>query len=78
MATRWLNTFALFAAAVALVAIGNIDRDKSNERLNVSYDPTRELFVDLNRQFIAKYQNETGRKLTIEPNDYNCARICRD
>jgi len=68
MKTRWLNTFALLAAAAAaaLVAIGNTDRDKSNRLLNVSYDPTGELFVDLNRQFIAKYQNETGRKLTIE------------
>ena len=42
MKTRWLNTFALLAAAAAaaLVAIGNTDRDKSNRLLNVSYDPT--------------------------------------
>jgi len=42
MKNRWLNTFALLAAAaaVALVAIGNTDHDKSNQLLNVSYDPT--------------------------------------
>src|ERR1017187_8094005 len=65
---RWLNIFALAAAGIAmtLVAVGNTDRDQSNQLLNVSYDPTRELFADLNRQFIAKYENETGRKLSIK------------
>jgi sulfate transport system substrate-binding protein len=68
MKTRGLHPCVLFAAAAAaaLVAAGTTDRDKSNRLLNVTYDPTGELFVDLNRQFIAKYQNETGRKLTIE------------
>jgi sulfate transport system substrate-binding protein len=79
MKTPWLNTFALFAAAAAaaLVAVGNTDHDKSNQLLNVSYDPTRELFVDLNRQFIAKYQNETGRKLTIKQSHGGSSRQAR-
>jgi S1-C subfamily serine protease len=66
--SRWLNTFALTAAAVAaaLVVAGNVDRGTSNQLLNVSYDPTRELFVELNRQFVEKYANDTGRKLTIK------------
>src|SRR3982074_870354 len=29
--------------------------------LNVSYDPTRELYVDFNKAFAAAYQKETGR-----------------
>ena len=33
--------------------------------LNVSYDPTRELWRDVNEHFIAKYQAETGTELTI-------------
>jgi sulfate transport system substrate-binding protein len=33
--------------------------------LNVSYDPTRELWRDLNAAFIPRYQSETGVKLTI-------------
>lgn len=53
-------------AAVALVWLGNVDTDKSIQLLNVSYDPTRELFQDLNRQFISKYQRETGQKVTIK------------
>jgi sulfate transport system substrate-binding protein len=36
------------------------------ELLNVSYDPTRELWRDINRQFESKYEKESGRKLTIK------------
>jgi sulfate transport system substrate-binding protein len=79
MKTRWLNTFALraAAAAAALVAIGNTDRDRSNQLLNVSYDPTRELFADLNRQFIAKYENDTGKKLSIRQSHGGSSRQAR-
>src|SRR5450755_2440054 len=67
MRTLWLNAFAVTAVviAVTLVVVKNIQGDTSNELLNVSYDPTRELFQDLNRQFIAQYAKQTGRKLTI-------------
>jgi len=34
--------------------------------LNVSYDPTRELWKDLNAHFIPLYEKETGNKLTID------------
>jgi ABC-type sulfate transport system substrate-binding protein len=52
--------------AVTLVVVKNIQGDTSSELLNVSYDPTRELFQDLNRQFIAQYAKQTGKKLTIQ------------
>jgi len=79
MSKTWLNTFALVAAAVAaiLVVLGNTDHDKSTQLLNVSYDPTRELFVDLNRQFIAKYERDTGRKLTIKQSHGGSSRQAR-
>src|SRR5579871_6437672 len=35
------------------------------ELLNVSYDPTRELWREINEQFIPIYERETGRDLTI-------------
>lgn len=35
------------------------------ELLNVSYDPTRELWRDLNEQFIADYKQKTGADVTI-------------
>jgi sulfate transport system substrate-binding protein len=36
------------------------------ELLNVSYDPTRELWRDINEQFIVQYEKESGRKLSIK------------
>src|SRR5215213_2679318 len=38
---------------------------KSIELLNVSYDPTRELWRDINANFIPKWHAEKGGKLTI-------------
>jgi ABC-type sulfate transport system substrate-binding protein len=46
--------------------VKNIEGDTSTELLNVSYDPTRELFLDLHRQFIAQYAKQTGKTLTIK------------
>ncbi len=34
--------------------------------LNVSYDPTRELYQELNPVFVAQWKQETGREITIE------------
>jgi sulfate/thiosulfate transport system substrate-binding protein len=68
MRTLWLNAFAVTAMviAVTLVVVKNIQGDTSNQLLNVSYDPTRELFQDLNGQFSAQYAKQTGKKLTIQ------------
>jgi sulfate transport system substrate-binding protein len=35
------------------------------ELLNASYDPTRELWRDLNERFVAGYEKETGKRLEI-------------
>src|SRR6185369_17804487 len=40
-------------------------RAESLELLNVSYDPTRELYRAVNAAFIPKYKAETGTELTI-------------
>ena len=34
--------------------------------LNVSYDPTRELYADFNKAFVAAYQKETGKTVEIK------------
>ena len=39
---------------------------KQIELLNVSYDPTRELWRELNSAFIPKYEKESGNQLTIK------------
>jgi sulfate/thiosulfate transport system substrate-binding protein len=68
MKRTWTTVLPLLAvfAAVALVFFANVDNDRSIQILNVSYDPTRELFQDLNRQFVPKYEEETGKKVTIK------------
>ena len=57
----WLSvgllTFALAGASQAFA-----DRTL----LNVSYDPTRELYEEYNREFIRYWQEKTGEKITVK------------
>jgi sulfate/thiosulfate transport system substrate-binding protein len=53
-----------YLAALALLAAGLPAR--AQELLNVSYDPTRELWRDINANFIAQYAKEKGATLTIK------------
>jgi len=34
--------------------------------LNVSYDPTRELYAYFNKAFVSAYQKETGKSVEIK------------
>jgi len=79
MRIRWLNVFALAAVAVAvtLVVTANSGVGKSTHLLNVSYDPTREVFVELNRQFVANYERQTGRRLIIQQSHGGSSRQAR-
>jgi sulfate transport system substrate-binding protein len=79
MRTAWLNTIALVAVAIAitLVVVHNVAGDNSTQLLNVSYDPTRELFQDLNQQFVERYFKETGKRLTIKQSHGGSSRQAR-
>jgi sulfate transport system substrate-binding protein len=60
---RIVSSLALLVAAFA---IGGTTLAGSNiTLLNVSYDPTRELWKDVNSKFVARYQKEKGIKVTI-------------
>ena len=61
--TKLKRIVLTFGAILALGA--SIARAESLELLNVSYDPTRELYRAINNAFIAKYKAETGTELTI-------------
>ncbi len=50
----------------ATVTAAQQEPPSSLELLNVSYDPTRELWRDINANFVPKYEKETGTKLTIK------------
>ncbi|MDB5583937.1 MAG: sulfate transporter, periplasmic sulfate-binding protein [Bradyrhizobium sp.] len=45
--------------------------------LNVSYDPTRELYADINKAFAAKYQAETGKSIEIKQSHGGSGRQAR-
>lgn len=66
------RAIAALVAVASLVAVGTAQpraasaADKTLELLNVSYDPTRELWRALNDAFIAKYAKDTGTTLTIK------------
>jgi sulfate/thiosulfate transport system substrate-binding protein len=54
----------VLAAASLLIAGSAYAADVS--LLNVSYDPTRELYADFNKAFAAAYQKETGKSVEIK------------
>ena len=60
-------TAAALAVALAACSKGPADGAASGkiELLNVSYDPTRELYEDINPKFVAKWKAETGQDVTV-------------
>jgi len=54
----------LFTLALGL-AMARPASAKDVELLNVSYDPTRELYQDVNQAFAAQWKQQTGQTLTV-------------
>jgi sulfate transport system substrate-binding protein len=63
--------------AVTLIGVKNVQGNTSNEILNVSYDPTRELYRSLNGQFIAAYQQATGVRPQVKQSHGGSSRQAR-
>src|ERR1700684_940937 len=62
-----LTTLGLAAITVAasLIAVHNLHHDNSpNQILNVSYDPTRELYAAIDKTFVDEFRKKTG--VTVE------------
>jgi sulfate transport system substrate-binding protein len=57
---------ALLAAGAALFFGATAARAQDVKLLNVSYDPTRELYEEINRQFAEDYKSKTGKTVAIE------------
>jgi sulfate transport system substrate-binding protein len=66
MSRRFIPGSLLAAAAAALALLGGPVHAKNVELLNVSYDPTRELYLDYNKIFSAYWEKKTGDKVTIK------------
>ncbi len=56
----------LLAGVVLLTGIATSALAKDVELLNVSYDPTRELYQDFNKAFAEYWKNKTGDKVAIK------------
>ncbi|NOG30441.1 sulfate ABC transporter substrate-binding protein [Lysinibacillus fusiformis] len=65
-----LALLAVLTLSVTGCSSANSNEDtggqKSVELLNVSYDPTRELYDEFNQDFIKKWKDETGQDVTIK------------
>lgn len=59
---RYLVSIGLLGLSIAAVAGPAVAQ---TELLNVSYDPTRELYREVNREFAAEWRRTSGQSLTI-------------
>jgi sulfate transport system substrate-binding protein len=75
----WLNVIgvvAIVAAATAIV-VKNAPATGSNQILNVSYDPTRELYAAIDKAFIPQYREHVGITLDIKESHGGSGRQLR-
>ena len=63
---RWLGKAALIALSALYLSFSAAQEVHAETLLNVSYDPTRELYKDLNAAFIASYTAAGNPAPTIE------------
>ena len=63
-----MKKHVIIAALAAIANLGTVRTTGAEtlELLNVSYDPTRELWRDLNAKFIPAYEKATGTTLSIK------------
>ena len=75
----WLNAGAVAAAVAGLSAITvkNLPDENNYQIVNVSYDPTRELYQAINPLFVAAYGRESGRHLVIVQSHGGSSRQAR-
>ncbi|MEY5097353.1 MAG: hypothetical protein RJA36_72 [Pseudomonadota bacterium] len=62
---RWIQQ-ALAAAALAAAGLGSAQAQGKVELLNVSYDPTRELYVEFNAAFARHWKSRTGQDVSVK------------
>jgi sulfate/thiosulfate transport system substrate-binding protein len=60
------TTTATLALALGLGAVSTTVQARDFSLLNVSYDPTRELYVDFNKAFAAHWKARTGDNVSIK------------
>jgi sulfate transport system substrate-binding protein len=62
---RLVREYFWFALALIVVLMGSVAHAAGATLLNVSYDPTRELYEDYNKVFAAYWKTKTGDTVTV-------------
>jgi len=65
---KWGQSGRVFGLSVVVLLLAFLSGcgPKAKELLNVSYDPTRELWQDLNKEFLEDYETKTSEKWSIK------------
>jgi len=76
---RWLNVVGVVAVVLAATAIviKNAPGPGHTQILNVSYDPTRELYAAIDKAFVPQYRAHTGIDLDIKESHGGSGRQLR-
>lgn len=61
-----LSAVLLFSGCASTTSTSKSESGKSVELLNVSYDPTRELYQDFNKEFAAYWKEKSGQTVTVK------------
>jgi len=61
-----LKSIALTVAVALLISFAGTSVLAQTKLLNVSYDPTRELYVEFNKAFIEHWKSQTGESLEVQ------------
>lgn len=76
-----LNIVGIVAIVLAatLITVKSLHgHTSSNEILNVSYDPTRELYATLDKAFVEQFRRQTGTTLKIKQSHGGSGRQVSD
>jgi sulfate transport system substrate-binding protein len=65
-ARKLLTLVASLALGAGVAAPSSAADPQQTKLLNVSYDPTRELYEEINRLFAEQYKQQTGKDVTVE------------
>jgi sulfate/thiosulfate-binding protein len=75
---NWQRRLLLaLSSAVFIGGVGSVAQAANVELLNVSYDPTRELYVDFNKAFAEYWKKKTGDTVTIKQSHGGSGRQAR-
>src|SRR5207248_7813920 len=66
MSVHRRQVLGLVGAALLAATLTGCNQSSGPEILNVSYDPTRELYKELNNRFAEKYRQETGKTVKVK------------